>query len=80
MLHNRYSVLTNQSDTDNIVKDVMTTDKGGSRKTRQRFSMKRHMTRQNATSLKMFSTNGAGVVGGKLTSLETRQAMAWKSI
>ena len=41
MIQNRYSLLTNESDHDNIVKDVQTTDKGGSRKTRQRFSMKR---------------------------------------
>ena len=41
----------------------------GSQKNRQRSRKKRHVTRQSNIGLKMFSTNGAGVVGGKLKSL-----------
>ena len=69
-LQNRYSILTNDSDHDDNVVNAETNNQIGSRKTRQRFNTKRHMLRQPATCLKLFSTNGAGVVGGKVKSLQ----------
>ena len=42
----------------------------GSQETRHSVNKKRHVLRQNPSSFKIFSTNGAGVVGGKLKSLQ----------
>ena len=69
-LHNRYSTLRNENHHDIVVVNVETNDRGGSRKTRKRFNKKRHMFRQPAACLKLFSTNGAGVVEGKVKSLQ----------
>ena len=63
--------MTSENYHDNIVENVVTCAKISTRKTRQRFSMKRHMTRQTSATLKIYSTNGAGVVGGKIKSLKS---------
>ena len=57
------------SDDDNI--DTLNNQKDKSKpcKVRRGFNRKQHVTKQNTVGLKMFSTNGAGIVGGKIKSL-----------
>ena len=70
-LDNRYSILTNESDCDPIVSvnSKLTTVLHRPRPTKRGFNKKQYMIRQNTASLKMFSANGAGIVGGKKKSL-----------
>ena len=71
ILENRYSILTNENThSDNDLHDC-SSDKVGSRKTRKRVNKKRNMKNRIASNLKLFSTNGAGVAGGKVNSLKS---------
>ena len=71
ILENRYSILTNENThSDNDLHDC-SSDKVGSRKTRKRVNKKRNMKNRISSNLKLFSTNGAGVAGGKVNSLKS---------
>ena len=62
--------MTNDKCQDSGVINVQTYDKSTSQRTKRCFNKKQHVTKQISSCLKIFSTNGAGVVGGKLKSLK----------
>ena len=70
-LENRYNVLTNENAHSDDDTHDSTSDKVGSRKTRKRVNRRQSLKNSIASHLKLFSTNGAGVVGGKVNSLKS---------
>ena len=62
--NNRYSILTMSNDDNNDTLNNQK-DKSNPCKVQRGFNKKQHVKKQNLVGLKMFSTNGAGIVGGK---------------
>ena len=65
---NKYEILTNYEEDETYEVD---TDKTKTKRTRRGIGMKGYMKRQSETNIKMFSTNGAGVVN-KISSLKAQ--------
>ena len=69
MTSNRYSSLTNESYKNSVKNVTKSSDKGFAM---SRNTHKSHVKKKSNSFLKVFSTNGAGVVGGKISSLRAQ--------
>ena len=72
VLEYRYSILTNENPLSDKDLHDCTGDKVGSRKTHKHVNKKPGVTNIIASNLKLFSTNGAGVIGGQIGSLKAQ--------